>query len=144
MENQTFPIENGFKNIRSFDDRTRLYAFNDCRNIFDFLYKSNDTIDVSSIQSLGDGNSRKSLRSCIDILANRNLEVVALDLTTEDIAECGLNVIKILIPGCEQMEGDHLAQFLGGLRWKTVPKELGFRSSLPDIADINPYPHPYP
>jgi hypothetical protein len=49
-----------------------------------------------------------------------------------------------MVPGLETMEGDYRLQLLGGKRWRTIPMELGYRQALTSIAEMNPFPHPYP
>ena len=82
--------------------------------------------------------------NCISILRKHELEVLALDLTPIDVQQCGYVIAKVLAPGCEIMEGDHMMPFLGGRRWREVPFRLGLRSVIPEIESVNPYPHPYP
>lgn len=144
VEHKPIEIEKGFSNIRSFDDRVRLYAFNDMRHSMQFILENKQELPLSTIPSFDSGSIRLNLDNCINMLAKHNLEVIALDLTPIDVQQCGFVVTKILIPGCETMEGDHIMPFLGGRRWREVPHSLGLLSYEPDLKSINPDPHPYP
>jgi ribosomal protein S12 methylthiotransferase accessory factor len=144
FEGRTFAVEPGFAGVRTFDDRVMLYASNDLPEAFSFLLDGNDEIELSSITSLETANSRADLRRLYGLLADRDLEAIALDLTPVDVAACGLHVIKALVPGCEPIEGDHRAPFLGGRRWQEVPVRLGLRRAPTALEAINPWPHPYP
>lgn len=139
-----FEPEPEFRNVRSFDDRARLYASNDLREAFRFLWDHPHEIPLSSIPSLDTGDHRRNLDHCIALLAERDLEVIALDLTPVDADECGLYVTKVIIPGIETMEGDYQVPFLGGWRWREVPVRLGLLENATDLQSVNPYPHPYP
>lgn len=141
---EPFAPEPSFKNVRSFDDRAHLYAFNDLREAFGFLMEHPHEIPLSSIQPMDSGNAAADLRIWVDKLASRDLEVLAMDMTPVDAEACGLYVTRILIPGFETMEGDHLLPFLGGHRWREVPVQLGLQPLETSIDSINPYPHPYP
>lgn len=136
--------EPGFRNIRSFDDRAHLYASNDLREAFQFVWEHGHEIPLSEIASVETGEVRRDLRNCVDLLAERGLEVLGCDMTPVDAEACGLYVTRTLVPGLETMEGDHLLPFLGGRRWREVPVRLGLLPAEPDISSINPYPHPYP
>jgi ribosomal protein S12 methylthiotransferase accessory factor len=136
--------EPGFSNIRSFDDRVHLYAFSDMQECFTFLQNSKKTIPLSDIKSIDKGNTHSNLRHCLSIFKESNLEVIGIDLTTVDAYTCGLHVVKVLVPGCEQIEGDHRYRFLGGERWRKVPVQLGLKSEETTLETLNPYPHPYP
>ncbi|MCX6358189.1 MAG: YcaO-like family protein [Armatimonadetes bacterium] len=138
------PVEPGFTGIRSFTDRAYLYALNDMRPAFDFLFHGGRDVDISGIASLDHGDPGSNLRRCVDTLAGRGLEALAMDLTTVDVEQCGLHVVRTMAPGLETMEGDHLLPFLGGRRWRDVPVELGYRQHALDAGSVNPYPHPYP
>jgi ribosomal protein S12 methylthiotransferase accessory factor len=74
----------------------------------------------------------------------KGIEVIGINLTPIDIAQCGLFVTRVFAPGLETMEGDHNQQFLGGRRWREVPVHCGLRDRPLCIEEINPYPHPYP
>jgi len=143
-EGQVFVPEPGFRNVRSFPDRARLYASHDMREAMDFVFRHSDEILLSDLQSLRTGTLRGDLGRCLSLLDERGLEVLGVDLTPCDAEECGLYVTKVVIPECETMEGDHRVPFLGGQRWRRVPVHLGHLEEIPTVVSINPYPHPYP
>jgi ribosomal protein S12 methylthiotransferase accessory factor len=141
---ETISPEPDYRNVRSFDDRAHLYATNDMREAFRFVWEHGEEIPLSEIASRDQGDTRQTLRWCVEMLAANNLETLALDLTTADAQACGLSVIRTMIPGLETMEGDHCLPFLGGKRWREVPIRLGLLSRETDLTTLNPYPHPYP
>jgi ribosomal protein S12 methylthiotransferase accessory factor len=141
---RSVPLEEGFRNIRSFSDRVRLYAFQDMTAAFQFLWESKERILLSEIPSLDAGTMGATLRRCLMTVENRGLEILASDLTPVDVAECGLVVVRTMIPGCVPMEGDHLLPCLGGSRWRELPVQLGMLTAPLHIDQINPFPHPYP
>jgi ribosomal protein S12 methylthiotransferase accessory factor len=144
FEGQSFPVEPEFQNIRSFQDRVKLYALNHHPEAFSFLLEGEDVIELSSISSLDTGNLHDNLQLCYGLIGEQDMEILASDLTTVDLEACGLYVTKVLIPQCQPMEGDHRAQFLGGERWHDVPVRMGFRTAHTSIETVNPWPHPYP
>lgn len=142
---ETVCVEPGFSNIRLFEDRMRLYAFSDIGiEAFRFAREHPEKILLSEIPNLDCGGDIANLRQIVNMLAQRHLEVVAVDMTTPDLAECGLFVTRVFVPGLETMEGDHTQQFLGGRRWQEVPVQLGILSAPLNLSEINPFPHPYP
>jgi ribosomal protein S12 methylthiotransferase accessory factor len=141
---KSFTIEPGFANIRTFEDRMSLYAYGNQAEALSFLLDNPDAIKLSTIASADLGDDGASASWCCNEMAKRNIEVLALDITSADIAEAGLSVVKVLAPECQPMEADHRLQFLGGSRWREVPVQLGFRRAVSSIETINPYPHPFP
>jgi ribosomal protein S12 methylthiotransferase accessory factor len=143
-DGQHFAPEPGFRNVRSFTDRARLYASHDMSEAIAFVFHHSDEILLSDIPSLHTGTPHRDLGRCVSLLDERGLDVLGVDLTPCDAEECGLYVTKAIIPECETMEGDHLMPYLGGRRWRLVPYHLGLLDKFPTVASINPYPHPYP
>lgn len=141
---KTFTPEPGYRNVRSFDDRAHLYASNDLREAFRFLWDHPHEVPLSGIPTQDTGHISRDLKLWVDKLAARDLEVIATDMTPADAEACGLYVTRVLVPGFETMEGDHLLPFLGGRRWRDVPVQLGLLPAETEIESINPYPHPYP
>jgi len=140
----TFEYEPGFANVRTFEDRACLYATTDLEEATAFLLEGSHQVALSSIPSLDQGDSRLTYRHCVELLGKQGLEVLAVDVTPVDVSDCGLHVVRTLIPGCEIMEGDHRAPLLGGWRWRDVPKRLGLAVGCQTAEGVNPYPHPYP
>lgn len=144
VKNKYFKPTKNFDNVKSFEDRSLLYASNDMYDAFDFIWNGSQELHLSDIASLDVNDIKVNLKNCINILKKHKLEAIALDLTPIDAYECGLFVTKVFIPGAEVMEGDHTMPCLGGTRWKNVPYNLGLLSNIPNTKSINPYPHPYP
>jgi len=144
MGESGFAPEPGFANVRSFTDRVALYAFNDLAEAFAFLSQSGEVVDLSRVPSLDTGMVEANWRRCRDLVAASGLEVLAFDLTPVDALECGLHVIKVLVPAATAMEGDHRFPFLGGNRWREIPWQLGLRPTPAGLDELNPFPHPYP
>jgi ribosomal protein S12 methylthiotransferase accessory factor len=144
MGPQPHPIEPDFCNIQSFIDRVTLYANNDLSEAFQFLFSGSQRIRLSDIPVYPYSSVQELVSTLATGIRDEKLEVLALDQTTADIAHCGLSVVKVLIPGLEQMEGDHRFQFLGGRRWKEVPAAYGPVADVLDRRSLNPFPHPYP
>jgi ribosomal protein S12 methylthiotransferase accessory factor len=141
----SFPVEEGFLNVDSFEKRMELYAYNDMSEALKFLPEdtSMNLSDIKKSYGYNNRNIKFTLRNIIEEFRKRQYDILAVDTTTPDAYSCGLNVVKVLIPALEVMEGDFNYQFLGGKRWKEVPPKLGLKKFDPDIT-LNPFPHPYP
>ena len=143
MKNQFIP-EPEFQNIRSFMDRAQLYATHFIPEAFAFLLDQKPSLKLSEIPNCDLGTPKDNLKYCVEAMKKLDLEILAIDLTPIDAADCGLSVVRVLIPGLEPMEGDHLAPFLGGKRWREVPVRIGLQSNTTSLESRNHYPHPYP
>ncbi|MFD3002858.1 YcaO-like family protein [Pontibacter toksunensis] len=141
-QKKCIPID--FNDIHSFTDRALLYSTpRDLQKAYSFLFKNFKQVPLSSIKSKR-GTADEMLQYCVDAVVNKGFQPSAIDLTTDDVRECGYVVTRVVIPGLETMDGDHRLQMLGGTRWRKVPMELGLLPSIQTIKNINPFPHPYP
>ncbi len=132
-----------FQYIHEFDARVTLYACADMGEAFDFLMESDRFVSLSALCAAGRA-ADEEVDALVREVAKTGSDVIAIDLTTPDIADLGLCVVKILCPLLEQVEGDNRFPLLGGPRWRTVPVVTGDRQRPLAPAEINPYPHPYP
>lgn len=71
-----------------------------------------------------------------------NFEIIYVDLTTPDIAQSGLRVVRVLVPG---LVPDFPAAFphLGGGRIQQIPVALGWCDSPTQRDELNYFPMPH-
>ena len=144
VRTRTITLDKEFSAITTFESRMELYVFGDQHRAFDFLFNSPERGQLSELQSEERGDLGATLGEGISRLHAMGLDPIAVDMTSIDAEACGLAVVKVLIPECELMEGDHRMQFLGGRRWRDVPVRLGLRAQAISIEERNQQPHPYP
>ncbi len=129
---RTTPVIDDFGSVRSFDDHMRLYADAAPPDAFAFLEDNAETVMLEDIEPLAGGDR---LHEAISACRDAGIDVLAVDLTSADVAECGLHVVKVMAPQCEVLEPNHRLPYLSGARWR--------RFHQPG-APLNPFPHPYP
>lgn len=137
------PRPASFDAIEDFDSRVHLYACSDMREAVEFLLLSEDRVSLSELPRRQE-SADDALGSLIGQVGALGTEVIAVDLTTPEIAELGLKVLKAYCPGLQQLEGDHRHPLLGGTRWREAPVRIGLRKEPIGREELNPYPHPYP
>ena len=82
----------------------------------------------------------KDLATLAERVAAIGHRVLVADLTSDDVAECGMRVTRTLVPGFHPLFTGHRIRPLGGTRLCGVPERLG----LDVQPGINPAPHPFP
>lgn len=116
------------EDIDELDDHMRFYA--DPRNApkVDFLDDSPRRRRVDSVQPVEGG-----LEALCRRLARRNVTPYAVDVTSSDVRDAGLFVVRVIAPGLCALDVEHTAQLLGAKR-------------LYEYASgaLNPDPHPFP
>ncbi len=111
------------------------------REAFDFLLGATSRIPLSEMRSLGTGTADGDLGVVVGRLAERDMEVVVVDLTTDEAARAGLWVVRAVIPALQPLSFNYRARFLGHPRLYDAPVRMGHRSwSEPEL---NPWPQPF-
>jgi ribosomal protein S12 methylthiotransferase accessory factor len=103
-----------------------------------------DGIGLSAMPRRGTGSVLGDLRRCVEALARRGFEPLVVDLTTPDIGELGLRVVRVLAPGLMNLHGNHNWPWLGCDRLWQAPRDLGWDGAGEAEDGLNPFPHPFP
>jgi len=108
---------------------------------FDFLLKNQNTRPLADIEIDVPSGKGKRLGFLLDRLRAANMDAVVVDLTTDELRELGVWVVRVVIPGLMPMSPNYRARFLGHPRLYQYPEKAGF-GRLRE-ADINPLPQPF-
>lgn len=142
-KNKYFEPGENYQNVIGFQERVCLYARKDMEEKLDFLLSTKNSIKYEDIE-----NRKISLEEaynlCLDILKKKNLLVIAKDISSEDVGKLGFTVVKVLIPGLQQIEANHNYRYLNCLRSRVVPLKLGYKDIQLDSKFFNDAPHPFP
>ena len=125
--------------MRTLEDHTLLYAKFDLRERLAFFTNSSTVRHWSSVPHLASGQVASDIDKCVHLLKERNYDVIVVDLTPPEIAECGLFVVRVVVPGMTPLHGKDTLCPLGVKRVRQVPIALGY-----GVRDLNPFPHPFP
>lgn len=88
--------------------------------------------------------STETLRPIVEMITDLGFEIFAADLTSPDVAAAGFSVARVIIPGLQPLDNDHVYPYLGGDRLRTAPNRMGFSGYHPSSFFPNPLPHPFP
>jgi ribosomal protein S12 methylthiotransferase accessory factor len=127
------------------DQRSHLNFWCDHANIChaDFLVESQDRVDFGELPSLATGDPQKDLRSIAERMRATGHRVLLMDLTTPDIRDLGLAVVRAIIAGYHPLCMGFRTRAKGGNRLWEIPQKLGYLGISRKTGD-NPFPHPYP
>ncbi|WP_182911326.1 YcaO-like family protein [Actinomyces sp. 2119] len=134
------------KTIHSFDDHVRLYAGPNQDPLWkaiSFLTDATEEephperFDLPS--GLGPSDSVKEL---VAIARRRDVELFNVDVTSPDVRDEGVVVVKVLSPQLMQLDASYVGRFLGNpALYSPLPWGHG---SGGDFDTLNPIPHPFP
>jgi ribosomal protein S12 methylthiotransferase accessory factor len=102
-----------------------------------FIFSSPRWVGLDEHADAGSEDVLGSIEACIARIAAQGLEVIVVDVTSPDIRECGLHVVRAIIPGAQPL-------FFGtGLHRVSERARVG---GVPGGSDgsLNLHPHPFP
>lgn len=104
----------------------------------DPLFASKQRIDLDARAS-GAGPGARDLA---DALLRTGHQVLLSDLTTSDVRDLGLSVVRAIVPGLHPIFAGHRLRALGGSRLRQLPRELR-RPPAAEDGGARAAPHPY-
>jgi ribosomal protein S12 methylthiotransferase accessory factor len=134
-----------FNAITTLDHHGRLYALRpEMVEALDFLLHGGETIPLDAVPDRSAASALANLHTTVDALRSSGLECIAVDLTTPDIDDAGFKVVRVVVPGLQPLDNNHVRRYLGGRRLREVPERIGRRGAADRGEPYNPYPHPFP
>jgi ribosomal protein S12 methylthiotransferase accessory factor len=135
------PLDSNYENmVVAQKDHLNFWCDETHLPLADFLFSPVEEINFSEIASLTSGDAAQDLQLLVDKITYTGHRVLIADLTTPDVAELGLSVVRALIPGFHPLFMGHRYRALGGKRLWQMPAQMGYNS----INGDNPVPHPFP
>jgi ribosomal protein S12 methylthiotransferase accessory factor len=130
--------------IREFDDHIRFYA--DRRNArrVAFLDESRRRRDVTRVPPLDGATTGERVAALCARLRRRSASAYAVDVTSPDVRDAGVTVVRVVAPELCALDVEHGARLLGGRRLYDEPRRLGLRPHSLTEDELNPDPHPFP
>lgn len=107
-----------------------------------FLYYQGDNFDKLLFNSklIKYEKEKISFDEVLINLKKNNINVYFKELTTDDIKDTGIKVVKVIAPSLIDLNKSHIYPRLGAKRFFEVPKKLGLEYS----DNLTAMPHPFP
>jgi ribosomal protein S12 methylthiotransferase accessory factor len=113
------------------------------RPLADWLFASSRETDLPTVSEDVQSDPARQLSQVREALKNVGLRMLFADLTTPEIRELGLNVVRAVVPGLHPLYIGHVKRALGGRRLYEVPERLGYGTPQLELDDPT-NPHPFP
>ena len=143
-EKQTKPFSPGTNWEHVVDPKSHAAVYYDHANArkAEFLFASPNQISFQELRNHSTGHPEKDLDSLIQRISSVGHPVLLADITTEDIKDLGLHVLRAIIPGFHPLYMGHQFRALGGSRLRVMQKKFATRHPG-QIKIDNPFPHPF-
>lgn len=136
--NPGYVPERDYSDLTEFRTHTLLYSTSPMTHALDFMLHPRRTIALAAIEHHTHQSVVADLQTILGWLRSASLDVLALDLTTRDVAELGFRVVRAICPGLQPLDPNFNARHLLSRRLLEVPTRLD------DRAALNPFPCPFP
>jgi ribosomal protein S12 methylthiotransferase accessory factor len=131
-----------YVDVKTLEDHAGYAAIPGNLHEFTFLLDNPHTKQIVSDKSPRD--VKAALADCVERLHAAGGRVAYVDLTTPDVAPCGVSVVRAIATGLQPMHFGSGEERLGGTRLFEAAAKLGHASGLRTQDDLNPCPHPMP
>jgi ribosomal protein S12 methylthiotransferase accessory factor len=128
--------------IVRFEDRVHFYSFAANAAHAAFLHASDERVDVRDVPRLGASCVGEAVLSVVGCLERNGVEAFARELTTDDVRERGLHVVRALAPQLCPLDMSHKARYLGGPRLREVGERFAARYRTREPFTTSPHPFP--
>ncbi|NWL90516.1 hypothetical protein DMN77_23495 [Paenibacillus sp. 79R4] len=109
-----------------------------------FATASSEFRSVQPAPPIAAGTETERLQYIVQQFANRGLEVLCVDLTTDDVRQLGLHFVKMIVPGTVQLPRSEKERIITSERIYKTPVELALRTEPIQPQNLNRSPHPFP
>lgn len=136
--------------VQRMDQHPQIYYLPEAFERLQFLYQSErqQTFQEAFPNLYQQPAQRLDLRDDLEWLSGfylqQGMDVIVVDQTAPEHQPCGLNCVKVLMPGMLPMTfGEQNRRVTGFERLHQLPLTLGYQDHPLTEAEINPYPHPF-
>lgn len=144
MESGQRPVPLTAAEVRDQEDHGLFYVSPERLRNLDVVLRPRWVRGAKDFQPRATDDLKENIEACVRQLAKLDLEVVVVELTTPDINELGLRVVKVLIPGMQPIDFGAHWPHLGGPRVYESPVRMGYRTTPAQPWELNLSPHPFP
>ncbi len=108
------------------------------RPAFDFLTDTTEAVSLASLDAGGEAPVKERVARVLQRLEALGMHLYLIDLTTDDVREAGLIVVRAIVPELMPFSYVHRARYLGHPRLKSFAASIGA-----DASRLNEFPQPF-
>ena len=108
---------------------------------FDFLVKSSQRRRLSEMAVLDTGDPKRNLTDLIERFRERQMDIYAVDITSDEALRAGMRVVRTIIPALQPLSFSYRARYLGHPRLYDGPQRMGY--PVRSEAEVNYWPQPF-
>lgn len=130
------------QDVQSLVDHSAWFTLRENLDGLSFLLDNRQSVRLSELPDYTASNLPQQLEQCIASLQQAGCKTLYIDLTTPDIRDFGLRVVRAIATGLQPIHFGWGQERLGGRRLFELPQKLGLAGRILTERDLNPIPHP--
>lgn len=130
------------EDVRTLLDHSAWFTIPEHLDGLSFLLDNGRSEQLAGLPDYHTADIQQGLQNCVASLARAGCKTLYIDLTTPDIRDYGLSVVRALPTGLQPIHFGWGEERLGGRRLFELPQKLGLSQTTLKETDLNPYPHP--
>jgi ribosomal protein S12 methylthiotransferase accessory factor len=130
-----------YEDVRELEDHAAFFFPSERLRELDFLLKGSERFQLDSPLAPVDPKPEQ-LSRLVDDIVRSGYEPLFVDLTTPDLVDFPIRVVRVLVAGLQPMHFGFGQERLGCERLYRVPRLLGLSDRPVDEAELNRCPHP--
>ena len=131
-----------FSNVTDIWHHGTLYSIKEYMDELDFIWSAPETRRLDQQASLP-AEPAQLLRALLAIVRSNQMDAVVLPLSTPEIWDSGIKVVKLVIPQLASFYADHRYPYLGAARIWSAASKLGATVDPRCRFVSNALPHPF-
>ena len=135
------PVSGDDQQVTKLIDHLKFWLEPDIIPQADFLVSKSETVSLSELESLLTTDPPADLGNLVDRIESTGNSVYLCDLTSSDIRDLGISVVRAVIPGYVPLNVDDRCRPEGSARLRQFMNSRRNGNNL--ISGINPLPHPF-
>jgi ribosomal protein S12 methylthiotransferase accessory factor len=131
-----------YEDVHTLEDHSAFLTIPERLGEFSFLLGNGRRQSLSDLPDNSQGSVQADLDFCVGQLVQAGCRVLYADLTTPDVVDYGLSVVRTFATGLQPMHFGYGEERLGGKRLFEIAHILGHAAGTRGESELNPCPHP--
>ena len=130
------------EDVKTLEDHSAWASMPEHLDEFSFLLDGSAKRRLEDLHDFSTGTTQGDLERCVASLQRAGCRVLYADLSTSDVVDYGIHVVRALTTGLQPIHFGWNEGRLGGKRLFELPHKLGFTPTPLTERELNPCPHP--
>lgn len=131
-----------YEDVHTLEDHSAFLSIPERLGEFSFLLDNGRRQSLSELPDNSQGSVRADLDFVVDQLRGVGCRVLYADLTTPDVVDYGISVVRTFATGLQPMHFGYGEERLGSRRLFEIARTLGHATETRTESELNPCPHP--